>query len=66
MTERQETALLMLSRGAATSYNRKSFPSLVRRGLVRDCGQHRLVRWELTEAGEKAAAEVQRKWSAKL
>lgn len=58
LTGRQANALVEVARGRASSYNKRSCPSLVRRGLVRDCGHRRLVRWEITEAGRKVVEEI--------
>lgn len=58
LTHRQETALVLVARGSVSSYAAKSCPSLVKRGLVRDCGPRRLVRWEATSAGSQLAAEI--------
>jgi hypothetical protein len=58
LTERQESALVALVDGNASSYHRKSCPSLLRHGLVRDCGHRRLVRWEPTDKGRAVVAEI--------
>lgn len=58
LTERQKSALVLVERGHVTSRVAKSCPSLVGRGLVRDCGHRRLVRWEITDSGRKAVEEI--------
>lgn len=58
LTHRQESALISVVQGRASSYTAKSCPSLVKRGLVRDCGHRRLVRWEATAAGVALVEEI--------
>lgn len=66
LTFRQESALVLVARGQVSSYTAKSCPSLVKRGLVRDCGLRRLVRWEATTAGSALADAITEKRLALL
>lgn len=66
LTSRQRYALVAVYDGRVTSTHRKSCPSLVGRGLVRDCGPRKLERWEITPEGTAEAERIRADLLAKL